>query len=397
MPSKALWRICPGATEGEALETTPSILERPVAFELFRPFGGEEALALDCEDLNDLWDIPELQERPRILPPSEGLVLGYYGERGQGKSLMMTADALRMWRKHKFEVVYSTYEMSAHKELKGKLGWITKGDWQKTGFGKPFTLEMLLRFPAWLHDACIVVDEIDTMLPSYRSTTYIADFWDKFLRQIRKRKVWLLWSSQFPEDLDRKLIQQSDLVGKCLSRDGGVTVPCILRDMRGKFTGMPDKKWWREPLFKGRPFWGCYDTDTTFDPLIRYKQDMKGMIAEMAETGAKQYSYGELLEKDLAFMEGRMLPQVKEKPMLKGEMITALVCEILNERETVTRKELLRLCNTQNLSQEVFVSATIGRLARQGLISKSHKGTQVTYALTRPAETTKEEVILKGG
>lgn len=362
------------------------LADNPSALEIFRPFGGPDALALEFDDLSDAWDIPEVQERERPLPPSEGLVIGNHGERGTGKSLMMTGDALKMWRAHKFETVYSTYEMSAHKNLKGKIGWITNGDWKQTGFGKPFTLEMLLRFPEWLHDACIVVDEIDTMLPSYRSTTYIADFWDKFLRQIRKRKVWLLWSSQFPEDLDRKLIQQSDLVGKCLSRDGGLTVPCLLRDMRGRFTSIPDKRWWRSPLFKGSPYFGYYNTDTTFDPLIRYKQDMKGMIAEMAESGAKDMSYEALLAKDLAFAMGQATPYERPKPLSKEELSLAVVSQVLNEHGTVTRKQLLEACSSQRVAEDVRIDEVIGRMARQGVIRKARMGIEAVYTLVRPVE-----------
>ena len=353
--------------------------EPSVALELFRPLKGEDALALDFDDLNDSWDIPEIQERPRALPPSEGLVLGYHGERGNGKSLMMTGDSLKMWRAHKFTTVYSTYEMSLHKDLKGKIGWITDGDWKRTGFGKPFTLEMLLRFPDWLHDACIVVDEIDTMLPSYRSTTYIADFWDKFLRQIRKRKVWLLWSSQFPEDLDRKLIQQSDMVGKCMSRDGGLTVPCIMRDMRGKFTGIPDKRWWRSPLFKGQPYFGYYNTDTTFDPLIRYKQDMKGLIAEMAETGAREYSYEELLAKDLRFLRGEL-----EVPLhiSKSQELENQVWQVIADNGKISRAEMLRLCGAMgNPSRISQISMVIQGLRERGHIVSQRVGRAAWYEL----------------
>lgn len=138
------------------------------------------------------------EPRPRVKKPVELLLpwdhrgerspdylcMIFHGRRGRGKSTGATAFARYIYDTNR--VKNPNYKVFAN---------------YKVNFADmchPRLVDALITFPEWLHDCLILVDEIAVYFPSVRATSGAALNFSTFLQEIRKLKVDLIFTTQFP-------------------------------------------------------------------------------------------------------------------------------------------------------------------------------------------------------
>jgi len=339
------------------------VARRPLS-PLFGRLRGVEALGLPLASIEGKWAIPSYSERKPPQRRNEGLVLGFTGERGEGKSLKMTGKAWEALQSGRTNTVYADFG---------------------TKFAKPFTLEMLLRFPSWLRDCWICMDEIDRYMRAVRGNTLIAEAFDMFLRQIRKRKVWVCWASQFPGQLAGMLIDQTDLVYQCHSRDNGETVPAIMYDLHGRISGREGFKW-PDPDHQGKKYWGLYDTQTMFDPLLRFSLDFRGIVDDITQArleGGPEPTYEQMMAKEQAFGQKAKRKFEVPAPVQLDQMVLKLL-EANGGR--LKRAELLAASGIERgTPRDRYLFGAIMRLVDRKAITSHREGIRSVYTLTEGA------------
>ena len=122
----------------------------------------------------------------------------FVGRRGQGKTLLMTVEggAIRaMNEKHGAAVkIISNYSTAF------------------SHYHSQYLIDNLVTFPEYAQDALLLIDEIQTAALSRRSMSKEAVNLSGFMTMIRKRRVEVMFTTQFPQTLDQQLLMQIDLV-----------------------------------------------------------------------------------------------------------------------------------------------------------------------------------------
>lgn len=112
------------------------------------------------------------------------LCLIFHGRRGRGKSTGATAFARFLFDQQK--AMNPNYKVFAN---------------YKVNFADmchPRLVDALITFPEWLHDCLILIDEIAVYFPGLRATSTAALNFSTFLQEIRKLRVDLIFTTQFP-------------------------------------------------------------------------------------------------------------------------------------------------------------------------------------------------------
>ena len=95
----------------------------------------------------------------------------------------------------------------------------------------------------------IALDEIAELLPSTRAMSAYNLLSGTFLRQIRKRNCEVLGATQFPQEISRSVLRQTDFFVECELVDNGKGVKTYWWDWWGQITGRYDHKYF--PPMKG--------------------------------------------------------------------------------------------------------------------------------------------------
>lgn len=112
------------------------------------------------------------------------LCLIFHGRRGRGKSTGATAFARYLYDQNR--ATNPNYKVFAN---------------YKVNFADmchPRLVDSLITFPEWMHDCLILIDEIAVCFPSLRATSTAALNFSTFLQEIRKLKVDMIFTTQFP-------------------------------------------------------------------------------------------------------------------------------------------------------------------------------------------------------
>jgi len=157
----------------------------------------------------------------KLLKQPESTVLGLYGRRGSGKS------CLAAW-----------YAISAHKA--GYPVFFTPESYLK-GFGTPLDLDSLVRLDAELQGALVVLDEVQTLLNSRRSMAFASFMLSSWLVQVRKRRCRVIYTTQMPRDVDKRLVDQTDIHAHCRSFNDGETIFALYTDTQGQWSPWLDR------------------------------------------------------------------------------------------------------------------------------------------------------------
>ena len=164
------------------------------------------------------------------------------GRRGEGKTLTMTAIGYFMHRAYfragRRRRVMANYQVNFADYLDPRL------------------IDWLNNYPPAGHDALCLVDEISAYAPGRRSLARVNVDLAEFLRQIRKRRIEFIFTTQFPQVLDQQILMQIDLFVQVHLRHGGCGAPlhryCVdltVYDWWGQWTGnMMLRRWPPTPM-----------------------------------------------------------------------------------------------------------------------------------------------------
>ncbi len=198
------------------------------------------------------------------------IIAMFWGRRGQGKTLSMTTvGAMMLQRYIRWGIKSSPSNPNGHKICANYH--VDFAD-----FYNPMLVDMMVDFPPWAHDMTVMVDEILAYFPNRRSLARGNLNFGTFLQQIRKRHIELLFTTQFPQNMDKIMVEQVDLFIRPELYNRGNSVRLIIHDWWGQFTGnMISKKWppiheppdWIIPIHNIKNVYGAYPTDEVVAPM----------------------------------------------------------------------------------------------------------------------------------
>ena len=202
---------------------------------LLRPVGLDEdtkiRLAPDMFETDAIKQVESGYYKDKFLPR----VIIMFGRRGQGKTLWQTAILAILKNRHM---------ASGHRHKVMTNYYVNFADYYS-----PYIMDEMHNFPPWAQDAIIALDEIAELLPSTRTMATYNLLSGTFLRQIRKRNCEILGATQFPQEISRSVLRQTDFFVECELVDNGKGVKTYWWDWWGQITGRYDHKYF--PPMKG--------------------------------------------------------------------------------------------------------------------------------------------------
>ena len=125
------------------------------------------------------------------------MVVMLMAPRGRGKSVGTTA--------------MGRFMLDAYRSKGLTTGVLANYNVKFAQYCSPFLVDELKSFPRWANNKLILLDEITEFMPSGRAMTRSSLDIASFIRQIRKRGVDIITNTQFPIEVDRRLLRQIDL------------------------------------------------------------------------------------------------------------------------------------------------------------------------------------------
>jgi len=189
------------------------------------------------------------------------IVVGLFGRRDQGKSLSMTAIA----RFLKNAAIAKGSDLTVLANY-----WV-----QFASASHPHLMDELLQFPPWAWDALLLVDEIAVFVSRRRSLARDNVMFSAFLQQIRKRRIQVIWTTQFPTQIDYDTLTQTDLFIEADRTPDGKHARLFVFDYWGQWSGNYTHKVWPPPrheadrtvwLHNLDKIWPLYNTDQVSPP-----------------------------------------------------------------------------------------------------------------------------------
>lgn len=201
------------------------------------------------------------------------LCIMLWGRRGEGKTLGMTAIAAAM------RASYIEQGVRYHREKRPwgrRIGSNYHIDF--ADFNNPMLVDMITDFPDWAGNSLFCIDEMGAYFPNRRSLARPHLNFSTFLQQIRKLGTELIFTTQFPQNMDGQILQQIDLFATPRRVNNGRDLKIMLWDWWGQFTGdFSNKRWPPNPtenppdytltiydIFK---LYGHYPTEEVVAPL----------------------------------------------------------------------------------------------------------------------------------
>lgn len=231
--------------------------------------GMRPSLGLKGMNFNGPDEGPGLMKPEDIIVNQEldPLIVLFFGRRGDGKTLCMTATLnimLQAYIKHgkRFSERYPEgFKLATNYHV------------QFSDFCDPHIVDMLSNMDERFRRMCLGVDEILSYVPSRRTMARInVDFATNFLVQIRKFDIELITTTQRPQNIDSQMLDQIDLfvmpvlfnrqwvpekelwthkrTGKMIYR--ATSCRLLIWDWWGTFTGKQYAKRW-PPMMSGEP------------------------------------------------------------------------------------------------------------------------------------------------
>jgi hypothetical protein len=176
------------------------------------------------------------------------MIIGYIGTRGRGKTLSCVREAYEHYKNG--YTIYSnisldkryfkTYEKISHKDI---MGWV-EGDVQ---FKKAF----------------FILDEVHVYLDSRMGMSKKNVIFTYFILQTRKRNVRIGYTTQFFDQVDKRLRQPTEVIISCQNFKDGKDV-FQSNEIMEKETG-------RRFIdnFKANQYFGYYNTDEIVNPFLK--------------------------------------------------------------------------------------------------------------------------------
>lgn len=217
------------------------------------------------KDPYKLWLPGDLPAKRHYRP----MVIMFIGRRGRGKTTCMTCFALLL-RKRRLAAGY--------------VAWaeVLSNYWTDFSKPDPYLLDKLIEFPEGLHHKIILVDEAMTALANRRSLMTINLLISNMLMQLRKRKLDMLFTTQFPQFIDFQVLYQVDLFIECDMDPAGNMADLYIHDHWGQWTGMdyrkpwPPRRWMADKkiqLFYPKSMFGRFNSDEVVAPVYLKNRD----------------------------------------------------------------------------------------------------------------------------
>ena len=170
-------------------------------------------------------------------------------------------------------------------------------------------IDEIMTYPSWARDMYLCIDEIQTAATSRRSMSSTNVNLATFLTMIRKRRIELVFTTQFPQVIDVQLLLQVDYFIECERNPQGTAVTLYVHDWWGQFTG----KNWRKPwppqrweadevkvLHGVQRIWGQYDTEQVIAPMY-VDPYVRERLIDTESRGKDDQEYLEKLPMDEAY------------------------------------------------------------------------------------------------
>ena len=181
------------------------------------------------------------------------IIIGYIGTRGRGKTLSCVREAHEHYKKgYKIysniklnRKIFPSYEMVSLKQI---VDWV-KGDVQ-------------------LKKAVLILDEVHVYIDSRSGMSKKNVILSYFVLQTRKRDVRLLYTTQFIDQVDKRLRQPTEVMIQCQNYDTGHRYDKKNNEIQQrnivwhKETG----RTWVDP-FCANDYYGHYDTNEIVNPF----------------------------------------------------------------------------------------------------------------------------------
>ena len=168
--------------------------------------------------------------RLRTIPYSVNAVIGEFGT---GKTNLLTAIAKVNDGKRRIFANFTLYEMEFD----------------------PIDIDDLAEFPEWVHDCVILLDEGHVGANIYDVFEERIHDFAEFITQIRKRKVFIFFTTQFFDRVAKPLrIYTKYIFLMEPTQYEGVSYVSLLDKNN------PERPIYSNKIFDGRPYWNYYDT-----------------------------------------------------------------------------------------------------------------------------------------
>ena len=242
----------------------------------YRSYDDEE------KDKRQIFTVDNTPHQKKHIPK----VACYFGRRGDGKTLAMSAVAAwTQLRNQKRGIDY---------------GIIANFDLTFADRAYQQIIDEIKEFPPWLDDKAywlLLIDEIAELLPAARGMSSNNLEIGAFLKQIRKRGVSVMCATQFPTEVGWNLLRQVDFFIRCKSRREGRTVDTYWWDWPGNITGdwsrkyfppEPDTHDWHFRIHNTDRMWGAYSTEEVIAPSFtddELKENMRARALQNYKDG----------------------------------------------------------------------------------------------------------------
>lgn len=212
---------------------------------------------LDVDESNGpaIWTPEELPMKNGRFSP---LVVMYMGRRNAGKSYSMTVQSRLMQKRHRFH--QTGFKLAANYIMRF------------ADFSGQHIYDEIITFPDWFRDQYLAMDEIQGQVSNRRAMNKGTLNFGIMLSMIRKRRVEPLFTTQFPQTIDRLTLMQTDLFVEVRTRQRMHTIELLCHDYWGQWTGnnhskqWPPRSWeadWAVQIHVDNPAWyfSQYETD----------------------------------------------------------------------------------------------------------------------------------------
>ena len=201
------------------------------------------------------------------------IVVMLYGRRGAGKTATMTA--LGAW----FQQHYKNTGTPVHIAANYKVDFAR--------YCSPYLIDELGDFPEWGQRLIVLIDEISTYTASERATSRATLDIGIFLTQVRKRDVEIIFCTQFPQEISRRVLRQVDIFIEVEQYNWNKDSKLYCHDYWGQWTGGWSRKpWpptkeeadWELDVYNVDKIWNLYNTKEVIAPVWSEQRD--GIIGQ---------------------------------------------------------------------------------------------------------------------
>jgi len=184
------------------------------------------------------------------------MVVMFFGRRGRGKTLGMSTVA--------------KYQQSRYQHKKARMKVMSNYNLTFADYASPYVVNDMASYPDWARDAILCIDEVGSQFPSRRALAGVNLNFANFLTQIRKRRVEVMFTTQFPQVVDQLVLLQCDLFIECDVDRMARRLDLYIHDWWGQWTGKTYRKPWppdsdsyddMRTLYNPRSVFGQYRTD----------------------------------------------------------------------------------------------------------------------------------------